>query len=375
MNDTSKSPKSRYAEAGVTSDLEQQGLPKLLDFVRQTFTLREGWGRPLTDVGYYANVIDLPGEHGLAVATDGVGTKILIAEMMERYDTVAHDAMAMNVNDLICVGAEPISFMNYLGIDRNDPQMLSEIGRGLLEAATLANVTIPGGETAQVGALLGGVPGKAHFDLVGMAMGLVPKDKLLLGQDIADGDVLIGVASSGLHSNGYSLARKALLEEAGLKLEDIPAGLDEPLGEALLRPTLIYVKPVVELLKSQVALKAVNHITGGGFLNLLRVDKQVSFTLDNLPGGDGDAPPLPPIIPFVQKTGQVSNAEMHEVFNMGVGLVVTAAPEAAEKVQQVFSAHGFASWRLGSVSLSDRPSEVRLPQRGLVGREEGFLKA
>lgn len=373
---------SLYAQAGVTSDLERIGLPALLHFIKKTQSIREEFGKPLRDVGYYANVIDIPGNdgadgYGLAVCCDGVGTKILIAEMMESYRSIPQDCVAMNVNDLLCVGAEPISFLNYIGIDRHDPKMLTELGEGLYAACLECNITIPGGETAQVGSLLGGAPGKPHFDMTGVALGIVRKDRMNFGEDITPGDVLIGLGSTGLHSNGYSLARKVFFEQHGLKVDTRITELGEDLGDALLRPTALYVKAVVEMFRRGIQLKAINHITGGGFLNLLRVKSDVCFEITALPSekkrpaSNPEVPPMPPILSLLRSLGKVSYTEMCEVYNMGVGMVLTVGAEQVDEVKRIAREHGHPAWTLGVAKAAPQRT-VRVTELGLIGDEHGF---
>ena len=206
--------------------------------------------------GHYASVIRIDERTGIALSTDGVGTKLLVAEELGRFDTVGIDCVAMNVNDVICVGAEPLAMLDYIAIDRADPEVCEEIGVGLARGAELAGIEIPGGELAQLGELVHGV------DVSGACFGTVALDAIVDGAAVAPGDSVIGLPSSGLHSNGYTLARAAL---DGLDLGEDPDGrLGRPLGDVLLEPTEIYVKPIVELLRSEVDVRGLAHITSGG---------------------------------------------------------------------------------------------------------------
>jgi phosphoribosylformylglycinamidine cyclo-ligase len=257
-------------------------------------------------------VIKLDERTGIALSTDGVGTKLKIAEELGRLDTVGIDCVAMNVNDVICVGAEPLAMLDYIAIDRADPEVCEQIGIGLARGATLAGIEIPGGELAQLGDMVHGV------DVSGACFGTVALAEIVDGSAAAPGDVVIGLPSSGLHSNGYTLARSAL---AGIEMDDERLG--RPLGEVLLEPTEIYVKPLLELLRSEVEVHGLAHITSGGVENLLRLAAEVTYEID--------APlPVPPVFELIRERGGVSEEEMHQVFNMGCGfcVVVPAADEA-----------------------------------------------
>jgi phosphoribosylformylglycinamidine cyclo-ligase len=303
-----------YAKAGVdqgAADSAVAGLVRALAAIEL--------GRPSAQVplpGHYASVIRIDERTGIALSTDGVGTKLVVAEETGRFDTVGIDCVAMNVNDVICVGAEPLAMLDYIAIERADPAVCEEIGVGLARGAELAGIEIPGGELAQLGDLVRGV------DVSGACFGTVALDAIVDGSAVAPGDAVIGLPSSGLHSNGFTLARAAL---AGIGLDEDPEGrLGRPLGEELLEPTEIYVKPVVELLRSPVAVHGLAHITSGGTDNLLRLAAEVGYEID--------APlPVPPIFELIAERGAVAAEEMQEVFNMGCGfcVVVPAAEEAA----------------------------------------------
>jgi len=300
-----------YAKAGVdqgAADSAVAGLVRALGAIKLD--------RPSAQVplpGHYASVIKLDERIGIALSTDGVGTKLMIAEELGRFDTIGIDCVAMNVNDVICVGAEPLAMLDYIAIEKAEPAVCEEIGVGLARGAELAGIEIPGGELAQLGQMVRGV------DVSGACFGTVALDAIVDGSAVAPGDVVIGLPSSGLHSNGYTLARSAL---ADVPLDDDRLG--RPLGEVLLEPTEIYVKPIVELLRSEVEVRGLAHITSGGTGNLLRLAAEVGYEID--------APlPVPPIFELIQERGEVSDEEMREVFNLGCGFcaVVPAADEGA----------------------------------------------
>jgi len=335
--------------------------------VKGTFALRPGVGRPLLPIGYFANVLDLGGGQGLAISTDGVGTKALVAQLIGKYDTIGIDCVAMNVNDVICVGAEPIAMVDYLGVEAADESLFRELGKGLLEGAKQAGISIPGGEVAQIAEMIHGAPGGSGFDLVGTCVGLVPTDRILTGQNLEEGDVLIGLASSGIHSNGLTLARRVLLDHAGYGISDDVPELGRTLGEELLEPTLIYVRFAVEALNAGLSIKGLAHITGDGLLNLTRVDAAVSFEFE-----DWFEPPA--IFQLIQAAGSVPDEEMFRVFNMGTGLVVMAGAVDVDAIVALARQHGHTTKVLGRVR--DGPGKtVRMLPKGLVGHGAAFAKS
>ena len=324
-----------YAKAGVdqgAADSAVAGLVRALGAIRLD--------RPSAQVplpGHYASVVRIDERTGIALSTDGVGTKLLVAEELGRYDTVGIDCVAMNVNDVICVGAEPLAMLDYVAVQRAEPRVCEELGVGLARGAELAGVEIPGGELAQLGDLVSGV------DISGACFGTVALDAIVDGSAVEPGDSAIGLPSSGIHSNGYTLARAAL---AGIPLGEDPEGrLGRPLGEALLEPTEIYVKPVLELLRSEVDVRGLAHITSGGTGNLLRLAAEVGYEID--------APlPVPPIFELVQERGEVSDDEMHEVFNMGCGFCVVVPPADEPRALELLRAHYPTAQRIGRATDS-----------------------
>src|SRR6266545_581748 len=237
-------PSLAYQQAGVDTNQASTGLRALLHWVRQTHALRQAVGAVRLPIGYYANVIDIGHGTGLAISTDGVGSKLLVAQLMDTYDTVGIDCVAMNANDILCVGARPLSPVDYLAVQRPDARLLEALGKGLCEGARQANITIAGGELAQIGEMIKGVREGYGFDLAATCVGTVPLDRILVGQDIREGDVLIGLASSGIHSNGLTLARRVFFDQAGWRVEQHIPELGRLLGEELLVPTRIYVREI-----------------------------------------------------------------------------------------------------------------------------------
>jgi phosphoribosylformylglycinamidine cyclo-ligase len=298
-----------YARAGVSQKAADVAVEALVSSLRDIDT-----GKPSRVValpGHYASVLRIDDGAGLAMSTDTVGTKMVVAQRLGRYDTIGIDCVAMNANDVICVGAEPIAMLDFVLTERADPEVCAQLGAGLARGAELAGIEIPGGEIAQVGDIVSGQ------ELGGTCVGLVSLDALVTGAAIEPGDSVIGLPSSGLHSNGYTLARSAL---ADLPLTDERLG--RPLGDVLLEPTEIYVRPILELLRSAVDVRGLVHITGDGLQNLLRLSGSGGYVID-------DPLPVPAVFGLIQELGEVSDDEMHEVFNMGCGFccVVAAADE------------------------------------------------
>ncbi|KYK26089.1 phosphoribosylaminoimidazole synthetase [Thermoplasmatales archaeon SG8-52-1] len=313
--------KMTYAESGVDILKEEEAIKDLLSSIK---TQRKDFGRPLG--GHYAGLIEF-GKYALVLCTDGVGSKVKIASEIKKWDTVGIDCIAMNVNDAICVGAEPLAFVDYLAIDDPKPEITKEIGKGLEKGAELSNISIIGGETASLPEVITG------FDLAGTCLAYVEKDKIIIGEKIKPGDVIIGLKSSGLHSNGYTLARK-VVEHLNLRYSDkFPDNLypGKSIGEVLLIPTNIYVKEIVELLK-EVEVHGLAHITGGGLRNLPRLNKNVKFVIDE--------PFKPqPIFNFLQKYGNIDDKEMYQTFNMGMGFAVILSKKDADNAINILKKH------------------------------------
>jgi len=352
-----------YGDAGVVSVGERAGFKAMLAQLRETFALRPGPGRPLLEFGHYASVIDIGLPLAIAISTDGIGTKAIVAQLLDRYDTVGIDCVAMNANDVICVGAEPIAMLDYIAVDVATDRLLSEIGKGLLEGARQANISIPGGEISQIGEIIRSERPGYGFDLVGTCIGIVAPDAVLTGADIAEGDVIVGLASSGIHSNGLSLARRVLFE-AGFGPEQHMPEFGRTAGQELLEPTRIYVPPVMQMLKEALPLKALAHITSDGFLNLTRLSDSVGFVIDHLPD-------TPAIFSMIQRMGPVPPEEMFRVYNMGVGFCVVVAPEGADRALQIARDADCEAWRIGHC-VRDPEKRVWLKPAGLVGKDGRF---
>jgi phosphoribosylformylglycinamidine cyclo-ligase len=356
-----------YRSVGVDIHTEELGLKLLTEQIKLTWPVTAGLGAVKLDIGRFANVIDLGNGMGLAISADGVGSKVIIAQKMQKYDTVGVDLIAMNVNDILCVGATPLTLVDYIAIEGADPEVLASLAKGMAEGAKQANISIAGGEIAQVPDILRSHKPGLAFDLAGMAVGTVSTDKILVGQDVQPGDVIVGIASNGIHSNGLTLARTVLLENAGLDLSSFMPELGCPLGDELLRPTHIYVREAVDLLAQGLPVRAFIHVTSDGLLNLTRVEAEgVGFVLDRLL-------PIPPIFSVIQKYGQISDEEMFVVYNMGVGFCVIVAPSAVDQVLLTISKHGKQAAVIGQV-VRDPQNAVYIKEKKLKGVGNEFFR-
>ncbi len=348
-----------YRSVGVDHDAAAVGLSRVADRIRATWPSATEANSLLLDLRKFANIVDLGGGLGIALCADGVGSKVMIAQMMGRYHTVGIDCVAMCVNDLICVGATPVSFLDYIAVERVEPTMMDDIARGLADGARQANVSIAGGETAQIADMIKSHADGVGFDLAGMAIGTVSTDRVIVGRSTKDGDAIVGVESSGVHSNGLTLARHVFFEQHGLSPGDHLPGLDRSIGEELLVPTNIYVREALDLLNKGDAIKALIHITGEGFLNLTRVEAEVGFVLDSLP-------PVPAIFELIKEHGDVPAAEMFGVYNLGIGLCIVADPGEADALIPALAGHGRRAWRIGRVDASI-PGRVEIRNCGFAG--------
>lgn len=327
-----------YSDSGVDISLEELTVAKLAEKLKPTLKYRD----IITESGHFAALVKM-GNRAIAMSTDGVGSKILVAKMMEKYDTVGIDCIAMVVNDILCVGAEPIALVDYLAVEEPNPEIAEEIAEGLAKGAELSNIAIIGGETASLPEIVN------DFDLAGTGIGFVDIDKIITGESIVEGDTIIGIKSSGVHSNGLSLARKVLLENNRFNINDPIPNTNSTIGEELLRPTELYVKPIVNLLKENLDIKGLAHITGGGFNNLKRLNKNIGFDIYGLPE--------PQDIFKLIYDQNVSLEEMYKVFNMGIGFVVIVTKEDSERVLNTLNKYCEA-YDIGKVT--SKSNEVKI---------------
>ncbi len=348
-----------YASSGVDIDLEGRAVASLIGSLARSKRVPGELGAPVDLPGGFGGVIEF-GESCLALATDGVGSKLQIANELDQLGGVGFDCVAMNVNDLICVGAEPLAFVDYIAVPIAKPEIHASLGVSLSRACEMARVTLAGGETATLPGIV------KELDLSGTALGWFPRGRGITGQDLIEGDVLIGLPSSGIHSNGYTLVR-AVIERSGCSLEDHSpfnpehdsrgierfSGRGGPitLGEVVLNPTRIYVDPVVDLvletrreggIVEPGSIKAIAHITGGGLSNLLRLHDSLGWHIDE---------PLDPQPEFgwFSEIGSITALEMHRTFNMGMGMVIAVSESCAELVEQWLGNRLPGSRRVGRV--------------------------
>jgi phosphoribosylformylglycinamidine cyclo-ligase len=347
-----------YARAGVDQLLSGNAVAALVDVLAGIRTGKPS--RAALASGHYANVLKLDDRQGLALSCDSVGSKVIVCEQLGRYDTIGIDLFGMNANDVICVGADPIALLDYIAVEEANPEMLEQIGIGLRAGAEQAGVEIPGGELAVLPDIVRGHPSPNGFDLVGFCVGLVDLDAVVTGDRIEPGDALIGIPSSGIHSNGLSLARGVLTDLD----EEVEGGT---VGDLLLEPTVIYVKAVGELLDSGVDVRGLAHITGDGFLNLLRLEAHAGYQIDS-------PLPVPEVFRLIAERGGVEDAELYEVFNMGCGFCVVVPREDVDEALELLERRHPGSAVIGRTTTAT--GVVELPKQGLIGRRgEGFRAA
>ena len=331
-----------YRDAGVDIDAGDEFVDRISPLVRSTF-------RPevLTDLGGFGGLFRLQAHRYadpvLVSGTDGVGTKLKIAFLTDRHDTVGIDLVAMCVNDIVVSGAEPLFFLDYFATGKLAVSKAESVLKGIAEGCRQAGCALIGGETAEMPSFYA----EGEYDLAGFAVGVVDRPKIIDGRSIVPGDVLIGLASTGLHSNGYSLARRVLLDQAQLSMTSRLPELDQPLGDVLLTPTRIYAKQILTLIR-EFPIKGIAHITGGGITeNLPRV----------VPSGvqaqvRRNAWSVPPIFQAIARLGQVEREEMYRVFNMGIGLILVVPSSAAEAIITRATALGDPACQIGTIVSS-----------------------
>ena len=307
--------KLTYKDSGVDTKEGERAVSLMKEHVSKTFG-----PEVLKSIGGFGSLykpnLDGISSPVLVAGSDGVGTKLKIAIMMDKHDTVGQDLVAMCTNDVLCQGAMPMFFLDYIATGKVSAEKIADIVKGVADGCSLAGCALVGGETAE----MPGFYADGDYDMAGFAVGIVDEDKIIDGQNIEEGNILIGISSSGIHSNGYSLVRKLFLEKQGMSLDETPEGLDNTLGETLLTPTRIYTKQVMAVLK-ELSPKAIIHITGGGFFeNIPRViPKGLGVQVDN------SAWPIPPIFKIIQDYGNIDTEEMFSTLNMGIGMIMVVS--------------------------------------------------
>ena len=342
-----------YESAGLNLDLYDQAMERLPALMRKTHTPRvmdlPGGFAGLFRLGNSRKFAKNYKDPVLVSGTDGVGTKLKVAAKLKRYDTVGIDLVAMSVNDCLCLGAEPLFFLDYLALPKDDPELISQAVAGVVKGCEEAGCALLGGETA----IMPDIYAPGDFDLAGFCVGVVERKQIVDGSRIKPGDLVLGLDSSGFHSNGYSLVRKAVFDVGGLKVDEVIPELGQTVGEALLTPTRIYVRPVVDLLSRKSGREAVTglaHITGGGIAgNLERILPEGCSV-----GIDRSQWQPPAVFDWVQKLGNIDREEMFRVFNMGLGFLLVFRPEALESVSKRLTKHGFAPRVVGGVVEGER---------------------
>ncbi|MGB3297382.1 MAG: phosphoribosylformylglycinamidine cyclo-ligase [Phormidesmis sp.] len=343
-----------YRQAGVDVEAGRAFIDKIRGMV-------DGTRRPevLGALGGFGGCFELPGGYQkpvLVSGTDGVGTKLKVAQALDRHDTVGIDLVAMCVNDVLTIGAEPLFFLDYLATGKLAPEQLAQVVEGIASGCKASGCALLGGETAE----MPGFYGPGEYDLAGFCVGIVEKDRMLDGSKVAVGDRLIGLASSGVHSNGFSLVRKIMAEgqreareagrPTGYAWAECPSELQgAALGETLLTPTQLYVKPILSALKSDLDIRAMAHITGGGLPENLPRCLGEGQSVQLMP----DSWPVLPVFNWIQSAGSVSAADMFNTFNMGIGFVVIVPPEQAKSARRHFESEGIASYEVGEVVAGD----------------------
>ncbi|MBC9784750.1 phosphoribosylformylglycinamidine cyclo-ligase [Heliobacterium chlorum] len=365
MTETEKTTGLTYAQAGVDITAGNQAVEMMKGHVKSTFR-RE----VLTDIGGFGGLFALNAkqyeEPVLVSGTDGVGTKLRVAMMMDRHDTIGIDCVAMCVNDILVQGAEPLFFLDYLAVGKLTPEKVAAIVSGVAEGCRQAGCALIGGETAE----MPGFYAEEDYDVAGFTVGVVDRKKIINGSTICPGDVILGIPSSGLHSNGYSLARKVFFDHCGHNTDTFLPELGKTVGEELLTPTRIYVKPVLSVLK-EIDIKGMAHITGGGITeNVPRVlpkGVQAAIELGQWP--------IPPVFSALKAKGNVAESEMLRTFNCGIGLAVIVRADDAERVSELLTAQGEQCFPIGVIEESAEGSEAapKVIYRGTMpwSREEG----
>jgi phosphoribosylformylglycinamidine cyclo-ligase len=369
-----------YADAGVDEEREQVAFVRVMRPWLARTTVRSPLVTSITGLasGYFATLMHLPPGPPLALTTDGVGTKILLAREANRWEPIGVDCVANNVNDLICVGAVPLALLDYMATDRIDEGVLDEVARGLFLGAELAGIAIPGGEIAQIGEMLAdSAGGGPMLDLVGTAIGALPPleptaqaagqqtwRQALDGSAVRPGDAVIGLLSSGLHSNGYSLARHALFRKGGMSLSDIVPGTGRRLADALLQPTRVYVNAAEALWAAGITPHGMVHISGGGLLNLARLAADVSYELDAIV-------PAPEIFTLIAQQGEIPPTTMYATFNMGLGFCVVVSKADEQAALAALKQIGEDCCRVGWVTARSGKT-VSIPSAGILGHGDTF---
>lgn len=329
-----------YKNAGVDVEEGQRAVKFMKEHVKSTFN-----SQVMQDIGGFAGLfaLNLEGikEPVLVSGTDGVGTKLKLAFIMDKHDTIGQDCVAMCVNDILCQGAKPLFFLDYIATGKLRAEKIADIVKGIADGCKMADAPLIGGETAE----MPGFYEYEEYDMAGFTVGIVDRSKIITGEKIKPGHVIIGLSSSGVHSNGFSLVRKIFLENSKFSLDEKIQGLEKNLGETLLEPTRIYVKPVLEVLK-EIDVKGITHITGGGFYeNVPRVLPEDVDANINLGSWH-----MPEIFNIIQREGNIATDEMYKTFNMGIGMMLVVDKNDVEITQKILEKMGEKSFVIGNIT-------------------------
>ena len=334
-----------YKKAGVDIEAGYQSVELMKEHIQKTM-------RPevLTNIGGFSGAFSMSAfkdmeKPTLVSGTDGVGTKLKLAFVMDKHDTVGIDCVAMCVNDIACAGGEPLFFLDYIACGKNFPEKIAQIVKGVAEGCTQSNAALIGGETAE----MPGFYPEGEYDLAGFAVGVVDEKNLITGKELQAGDILIGMASSGVHSNGFSLVRK-IFDMSKESLHTYYDELGKTLGEALLAPTKIYVKALRMIKKAGTKIKACSHITGGGFYeNVPRMlSEGVTAVIEK------DSYPIPPVFTLLAKTGEIDEKMMYNTYNMGIGMIVAVDPSDVDKTMEAIKAAGETPYVIGRIEAGEK---------------------
>jgi len=333
-----------YEASGVNLEAGYESVERIKKHVSRTMA-RPGVMGSVGAFGGMFDLSELPHKNPVLVSgTDGVGTKLMIAIGMDKHDTIGIDAVAMCVNDIVVQGAEPLYFLDYVAVGKNDPAQIEAIVAGIAEGCVQSGAALIGGETAEMPDMYS----DGHYDVAGFTVGVVEKDELITGEKVAAGDVIIGLPSSGIHSNGYSLVRKILFKDNNIDLNSHVETLGTTVGEAILEPTRIYVKPILTLMK-EIKIHGMSHITGGGF------DENIPRALPNGCKAvvDTSSFPVPPIFEYIKKLGNIDGREMYNVFNMGIGFAIIISADDKARAMEVLKVAGETPYVIGRVESGD----------------------
>jgi len=332
-----------YEKAGVSIDKVSKVHQIIGELIKHTYQNRKGkFGEVFGEYGHYAGLLNISDELCLALHVDGVGTKVLVSQLMNKYDTIGIDLVAMHANDIICIGAEPVALEDYLAVEEADPEFIAEIMKGIVAGAEIAQMAVIGGETATMPDIIKGIKKGKGYDLSAMSVGVVKKSRIITGEHIQPDDIIIGLESNGIHSNGLTLARKALLDLGKFTVEQKLPNSQFKIGEDLLRPTKIYSREILEILE-RIEVHGLAHITGGAFSKLNRLSySKIGFDLTDLP-----VPPL--IFKNIQSITKISDYELYRTFNMGIGFCIITDESNSSEIKKICQKYKTKIYQIGNI--------------------------